>query len=147
MDLTPYLHSGENELTVKVDNHADLPVYPAQADFTFFGGLYRQVELLIFADKAHFNVTEYGADSLLLTPDVETGTVQASVLCDGGDRLTLTVKDPDGTVVAQEETPVTGQKRRFVLPCPTCSCGTARKTPACTRLPPLCARMASPLTC
>ena len=77
MDLTPYLHSGENELTVKVDNHADLPVYPAQADFTFFGGLYRQVELLIFADKAHFNVTEYGADSLLLTPDVETGTVQA----------------------------------------------------------------------
>lgn len=40
MDLTPYLHSGENELTVKVDNHADLPVYPAQADFTFFGGLY-----------------------------------------------------------------------------------------------------------
>lgn len=70
MDLTPYLHSGENELTVKVDNHADLPVYPAQADFTFFGGLYRQVELLIFADKAHFNVTEYGADSLLLTPDV-----------------------------------------------------------------------------
>lgn len=53
---------------MKVDNHADLPVYPAQADFTFFGGLYRQVELLIFADKAHFNVTEYGADSLLLTP-------------------------------------------------------------------------------
>lgn len=89
---------------MKVDNHADLPVYPAQADFTFFGGLYRQVELLIFADKAHFNVTEYGADSLLLTPDVETGTVQASVLCDGGDRLTLIVKDPDGTVVAQEET-------------------------------------------
>ena len=115
MDLTPYLHSGENELTVKVDNHADLPVYPAQADFTFFGGLYRQVELLIFADKAHFNVTEYGADSLLLTPDVETGTVQASVLCDGGDRLTLTVKDPDGTVVAQEETPVTGQKTTLCL--------------------------------
>lgn len=115
MDLTPYLHSGENELTVKVDNHADLPVYPAQADFTFFGGLYRQVELLIFADKAHFNVTEYGADSLLLTPDVETGTVQASVLCDGGDRLTLIVKDPDGTVVAQEETPVTVQKTTLCL--------------------------------
>ena len=115
MDLTPYLHSGENELTVKVDNHADLPVYPAQADFTFFGGLYRQVELLIFADKAHFNVTEYGADSLLLTPDVETGTVQASVLCDGGDRLTLTVKDPNGTVVAQEETSVTGQKTTLCL--------------------------------
>ena len=100
---------------MKVDNHADLPVYPAQADFTFFGGLYRQVELLIFADKAHFNVTEYGADSLLLTPDVETGTVQASVLCDGGDRLTLTVKDPNGTVVAQEETSVTGQKTTLCL--------------------------------
>lgn len=100
---------------MKVDNHADLPVYPAQADFTFFGGLYRQVELLIFADKAHFNVTEYGADSLLLTPDVETGTVQASVLCDGGDRLTLTVKAPNGTVVAQEETSVTGQKTTLCL--------------------------------
>ena len=37
----------ENELTVAVDNSKNDRVYPQKADFTFYGGIYRDVSLLV----------------------------------------------------------------------------------------------------
>jgi len=73
-DLTPFLEDGENEILVKADNSNELPIYPRQADFTFFGGIYREVELICFDEKAHFDVTRFGTDAIFVMPSMD-GTV------------------------------------------------------------------------
>ena len=45
-DVTEYL-TERNQLTVVVSNRPNDRVYPQKADFTFYGGIYRDVELLI----------------------------------------------------------------------------------------------------
>jgi len=60
-DITDHLTlGGRNLLSVKVNNarHDDVP--PLAADFTFFGGLYRNVELLI-TQPQHFDVLDYAS--------------------------------------------------------------------------------------
>ena len=45
-DLTPFIRHGQtNRLAVRVSNARTLPVPPLHADFTFFGGLPREVAL------------------------------------------------------------------------------------------------------
>ena len=39
-DVTDLCHEGENELTIEVSNEDTPSMYPASADFTFYGGLY-----------------------------------------------------------------------------------------------------------
>lgn len=43
----------KNIIKVKVDNSANDRVYPQWADFTFFGGIYRDVNLIV-ANDTHF---------------------------------------------------------------------------------------------
>jgi len=66
-DLTPYLHSAKtaNEILITVNN-ADEHVAPISADFTFMGGIYRQVKL-ITTQQQHFSMTEDGADEMPLS--------------------------------------------------------------------------------
>ena len=49
----------ENHLTVYADNSVNDRVYPQKADFTFYGGIYRDVTLLI-VNKIHFDLDYYG---------------------------------------------------------------------------------------
>ena len=46
-DVTDLLHGGDNVVAVRVDNAKDKDVPPLSADFTFFGGLYRGVQLVV----------------------------------------------------------------------------------------------------
>lgn len=62
------------ELIVKVDNSPNDKVYPQQADFTFYGGVYRDVKL-IGLSKYHF-ANEYGADCFKVTPIVKGNTAE-----------------------------------------------------------------------
>ena len=41
----------ENTLEIHVDNTPNSYVYPQKADFTFYGGLYRDVKLITLAEK------------------------------------------------------------------------------------------------
>ena len=44
-NITPYLKE-ENIIKVEVDNSKNVSVYPQDADFTFYGGIYRNVNLI-----------------------------------------------------------------------------------------------------
>jgi beta-galactosidase len=66
--LTPHLEE-ENLLAVRVDNGKDNNVYPLRADFTFFGGLYRDVNL-IEVDSTHFDLEYFGSKGVKVTPTV-----------------------------------------------------------------------------
>ena len=60
----------ENILAVAVDNSANDRVYPQNADFTFYGGIYRDVSV-IGVKKNHFDLDYYGSPSIMVTPEIE----------------------------------------------------------------------------
>lgn len=68
-DITELLRA-ENELLVAADNSVNDRVYPQKADFTFYGGIYRDVELLIVSQE-HFELDYYGGQGLKITPTVD----------------------------------------------------------------------------
>lgn len=50
IDATPFVHAGENIVSVRVSNAYNPDIPPLSADFTFFGGIYRKSCLKITAD-------------------------------------------------------------------------------------------------
>ena len=59
----------ENILKVEVDNTVNDKVYPQKADFTFYGGIYRDVRLIVL-NKNHFAMDYFGTPGLKITPTI-----------------------------------------------------------------------------
>ncbi len=69
-DVTDLCHDdGENLLVVGCSNEELDHVYPASADFTFYGGLYRGVNLISVPDT-HFDLDHFGGPGIAVTPTV-----------------------------------------------------------------------------
>lgn len=66
-EITKQIRFGRVKLAVLCDNSENNEVYPQTADFTFFGGLYRPVNLLV-VPESHFNLDNYGTSGLAVTP-------------------------------------------------------------------------------
>ena len=69
VNLTDHLKN-DNELVIAVDNSPNDRVYPQMADFTFYGGLYRDVNI-VCVPKTHFDLDYYGGPGLTVTPKIE----------------------------------------------------------------------------
>ena len=80
-DLTPALAAGKNLLAVSVDNSANDTVYPQKADFTFYGGLYRDVYLLR-VPAAHFALGYHGAPGIRVTPKLSADLKSAEIVAE-----------------------------------------------------------------
>ncbi len=66
-DITDFCREeGENLLAIACSNENKSSVYPQAADFTFYGGLYRGVNLISVSD-AHFDLDYYGGPGLQVT--------------------------------------------------------------------------------
>ena len=65
-DVTEAVRMGENELKVKVDNSHNEAVPPLSADFTFFGGIYRDVNLII-TPETHISTTHYASSGVYIS--------------------------------------------------------------------------------
>ena len=112
-NITDQLVDGENTIIVSADNSANDRVYPQMADFTFFGGIYRNV-YIIEAPAVRFDLDYLGGEGVKVTPIVnEDGSATVTVdsyitgATDGG-----TVKCDilfDGEVVATAEAPATAK--------------------------------------
>ena len=110
-DITPYVHPGQNEIEVTVDNSHNPDIAPLSADFTFFGGIYRDVFLEI-EEPVHFSRSDYASSGVyVVTSEVADGKGRATVyvLVDNfGDKAAKIAVDqrlvsPDGKVVARAE--------------------------------------------
>ena len=92
------------EIAIVVDNSANETVYPQMADFTFYGGLYRDVNL-IAVNKSHFDLDYYGGQGLAITPEVDgkDAHVKLQTWVTNGEGLSVryTVTDANGEAVAQ----------------------------------------------
>lgn len=73
-----------NTIKIEVDNSPCDKVYPQVADFTFYGGIYRDVTL-IGVDKKHFDLDYYGSSGIMVTPELKDGKADVTVqaFCDG----------------------------------------------------------------
>ena len=98
----------ENLLVIAVDNAANDKVYPQMADFTFYGGLYRDVNIICVNDS-HFELMHHGGPGLKITPeinginaDVEIETWVVNLK--DNQKLRYVIKSADGKVVAEKET-------------------------------------------
>ena len=68
----------ENELSVSVDNGVNRRIYPQKADFTFYGGIYRDVYLII-VPREHFCLDHFGSAGIKVTPVVSEDLSRAEV--------------------------------------------------------------------
>ena len=68
----------ENTLVVSVDNADNDRVYPQKADFTFYGGLYRGVNLIV-VPASHFELGYCGTPGIKVTPVVNLEAKNAVV--------------------------------------------------------------------
>lgn len=85
----------ENTLVVSVDNSNNTTVYPQTADFTFYGGLYRDVNLII-VPETHFELSYCGSQGIKVTPVVNLEEKKAVVtveawVCGDADMVTFEV--------------------------------------------------------
>ena len=79
-----------NLLCVAADNSSNDTVYPQNADFTFYGGIYRSVKL-INVSKTHFDLEYYGGPGITVTPVINGADAEITV--------EAFVKNPDGASV------------------------------------------------
>ena len=97
----------ENLLVVAVDNAPSDRVYPQMADFTFYGGLYRDV-YLIAVERCHFDLSYWGGSGVQVTPAVvgESAEVTVKGYATGADsclRYAYSIHDAEGALVAAYE--------------------------------------------
>jgi len=102
-DLTPAMKESGNVLTVVVSN-APSDIYPQNADFTFFGGLYRDVNFVEVA-PAHFDLMKHGTTGVFVTPHVSGNTrVDLFPVNACGATLKVELSDAEGNIVGAAET-------------------------------------------
>ena len=97
-------------VAISVDNSENDHVYPQMADFTFYGGLYRNVNL-IAVSESHFDLDYFGGPGLAVTPKVtgkDADVEIAAYLTNAkeGQSLRFKINLPCGCLVEKKEVPV-----------------------------------------
>lgn len=106
-DITDYLKN-ENELYVYVDNSDRRDVYPSKADFTFYGGIYRDVNLVI-VPSTHFSLEYYGGNGVMINTKNSGEINVTSYITNGeGQIVNYEILDKDGNLVAKSNSLVNG---------------------------------------
>lgn len=107
-DVTELLQE-ENRITVEVNNGVNDRVYPQKADFTFYGGIYRDVELLVVSNE-HFDLDYYGGQGMQYTSEITGQDAKVHVVtylneaAKKSNAVTkITLFDAEGNVAAEGE--------------------------------------------
>lgn len=96
--------TAENDLLVEVDNSVNNRVYPQKADFTFYGGIYRDVFLVVL-NKHHFDMDFFGGPGIAVNPTVlgNDSPVQVRTWHNAPNAVVdIVFKDAEGNVVASQ---------------------------------------------
>ena len=118
VDITDALED-KNLFVFEVDNSQNDRVYPQNADFTFYGGIYRDLNI-IAVNESHFDLEYYGTPGIKVTPEVvgKDAKVEVEVFVKNAketQKLVYTLKDAEGNVVAEKETPASETVASFEI--------------------------------
>ena len=103
VDITDHVKD-ENEIAIEVDNSANDFVYPQMADFTFYGGLYRDVNIILVNDT-HFDLEYYGGNGVTVTPEIKGSDADVKIQAyvknlKDGDLLSYEILDGEELVAS-----------------------------------------------
>ena len=108
VDVTDKLEE-DNSIVIEVDNSVNDRVYPQKADFTFYGGIYRDIEILI-VKKEHFDLDYYGGPGIKYTTTVSGKNADVNVVTyineaakEAGAKVVVELLDDKGNVIADGE--------------------------------------------
>ena len=104
VDITDSL-TDNNIIAITVDNSENDRVYPQMADFTFYGGLYRDVNI-IAVSESHFDLDYFGGPGIKVTPEIKGADAKAEIevyLTNPKDnqQLVYSILDKDGNKVSE----------------------------------------------
>ncbi len=105
-DITNYVVDGKCDIKIEVDNSDFDDVYPSTADFTFYGGLYRNVTLFTGIQKGYFDIVNYGGSGIKVTPVVvgdKAEVTLSSVAFGESDKVSYAILNKDGEAVVVAE--------------------------------------------
>ena len=117
----------KNILAVKVDNTVVDDVYPQMADFTFYGGIYRDVNIII-TNNVHFDLMDYGSKGIYMiqeevSKEKASLTIKSKLVNDNEEekkvRLWADIFDADGnnvTYAAKEVILAEGETKEVEMP-------------------------------
>lgn len=96
----------ENCLSILVNNEANETVYPQTADFTFYGGIYRDVNIIAVPDT-HFKLADWGTPGIHVTPIMNGKDAKVTIETyvaelQETDGLQYRILDASGKVVAEK---------------------------------------------
>ncbi len=78
-DITKALQAGKNKIVIKVNNAHNDEIVPQAADFSFYGGIYRDIQLII-TQPVHFEVANLGTNAIFVTtPEVSKTSAKVVV--------------------------------------------------------------------
>lgn len=109
-DITDFVdHGKDNEILVRVNNALQLDIMPLVGDFNFYGGIYRDVHLMI-TEPQHISLTDYASPGVYLVQEKvskEEARVKARVmLTNQGETekatLSLTLYDGEKQVLQEK---------------------------------------------
>lgn len=109
-EITEHLNYGQkNEILVRVNNAEQLDVMPLVGDFNFYGGIYRDVHLLVTNDVC-ISPLDYASSGVSLvqqTVSEKKASLAAMIQLSNGSKkekkLTLKMKIQDGEKVVRED--------------------------------------------
>lgn len=103
VDLTHEFSGDTALLCIAVDNSENDRVYPQKADFTFYGGLYRGVNLILVPEK-HFELCKDGTPGIRVTPQVDIESKTAKVMAEtwqtGDGEVQITINGQKQSVLS-----------------------------------------------
>lgn len=110
-DITDYVDYGkDNEVLVRVNNALQLDIMPLVGDFNFYGGIYRDLYLIV-TEEQHISLTDYASPGLYLIQEnvsKEKAEVTARVMLTNmaetqSATLTLNIYDNTKKILTEEK--------------------------------------------
>lgn len=98
VNVTEYLKD-DNHLKILVDNSVNDRVYPQNADFTFYGGIYRDVYFLVI-NKERFDIDYYGTPGLKYYSEVNGNDAKVFVeTYSNSDNVVVELYDSENNLI------------------------------------------------
>lgn len=106
----------DNQIAVKISNKHNENIPPLQGDFTFFGGIHRDVHLIV-TEKVHFDLLDYASKGIYIqTPKVSnenaTVSIKSLIKNDAQNEKNIILKH---IIVDKNNKPITSVEQKISL--------------------------------
>lgn len=110
-DISRAIRTGDNLIEIAVSNERDVNIPPLSMDYTFYGGIYRDIYLVV-TNPVHFDLLNFGSNGIKIsTPKVSEKVGEVVILArlknelnqDKNITLVHRIIDPRGTEIKRME--------------------------------------------